>query len=125
MKRVTYFLHSLLFITLFVLASCGKDAVSVSAGSSESLIGKECSCAATYSPVCDNKNIRYENMCIAQCYGVKPANTVPGNCICDHTVRVCAVSKIDYTTKPMSECEAINDSEFGRSSIIKYSSKCN
>ncbi|NOT79242.1 MAG: hypothetical protein HOP07_09620 [Bacteriovoracaceae bacterium] len=116
MKKFSLLLTFLIFGTLFTLASCGGDlslGSKSNTSSQSSLTGKECGCTASYMPVCGVNNITYDNICIANCYGV--SQTVQGNCICSSRP-VCGSDGNTYT-----ECDAQSAIRKGYiNSIVKF-----
>jgi len=116
MTRTAMFLHSLLFLSVVIVTSCGSDKSTVatkSASGTSTLVG-ECSFTSEYFPVCGANTITYTNQKHASCYGV--TQTVQGNCICTESP-VCGDNNITYT-----ECDAqaaIRNGEIKK--IIKFS----
>ena len=126
MERTKYFLNFVVLITILIVSSCGKDNSTVkkagNSSTSESLVGKECSCDSTYMPVSGinsyGATVTYDNICLANCHGL--SSIVQGRYPCTQEL-VCMDDK--YTS--LSECNAqaaIRNGYF--KSIIKFKS-CN
>lgn len=127
MKRTKYFLNFVALITILMITSCGKDNSTVkktasNGSTTESLVGKECSCDSTYMPVSGinsfGATVTYDNICLANCHGL--ASIVQGRYPCTQEV-VC----MDDMYTSLSECNAqaaIRNGYF--KSITKFKS-CN
>ncbi len=93
-----------LFTVLIFLTACGADplnkGVASASPSSQSALGTQCSCAASYSPVCSSYGKTYDNICIAKCMG--STQSTQGHCQCQPTLIVCGNDGYNY-----NECDAI------------------
>lgn len=117
MKKVFSYSHFFLSVFFLCLTSCGSDnALSGKGASGQNSLGAggSCACASSYSPVCGANDITYDNLCIANCFGV--TQTSQGNCICSE-LPVCGDNGVTYT-----ECEAQAAIRNGRiNRIVKFS----
>lgn len=86
---------------LLGLVSCGADKLKKPASSNISnLTAQNCTCIASYAPVCGSDGKDYDNSCLAQCFGARVIKA--GHCDCSKSsTLVCGVDGANHT-----ECEA-------------------
>ena len=129
MERTKYFLNFVVLITILIVSSCGKDNSTVkkagNSSTSESLVGKECSCDSTYMPVSGinsyGATVTYDNICLANCHGL--SGIVQGQYPCRDSLEVCLDNGYNGSLPPMTECKAQVAIRNGYAkSIIKFKS---